>query len=130
MKNITCAVINADSILAASQDSRDLWEEVRRGQFQVVTLLLESLQSVEFKKLIMNTHFCNHWGVLVIDEAHLTDEWGADFRQLYKDTWSLHSCRLEHLTVVVLSASIEPGWQYQNIIKHLGFCEGAFHLSR
>jgi len=74
-----------------------------------MTLLPESLQSADFKELIASASFWNHWGVLVVDEAHLTDEWGADFQQSYKDIWLLHSHGPEHLTVAALSASIKPG---------------------
>jgi len=84
----------------------------------------------DFQKLISHPTFCNCWGVLVVDEAHLADEWGADFQPLYKDIWSLHSRGPEHLTVVALSASIEPGRQYHNVVKHLGFMKCSFYLDK
>ena len=68
--------------------------------------------------------------MLVVDEAHLTDEWGAEFHPLYKDIWSLRSRGPEHLTVVALSASVEPGSQYHRILMHLGFEEGAYHVDK
>ena len=58
----------------------------------------------------------------------MVHEWGADFRPLYRDIWTLRLQAPDHLMVVTLSATMEPGPQTECILRHLGFHEGTYHL--
>ncbi|THH15434.1 hypothetical protein EW146_g5036 [Bondarzewia mesenterica] len=129
-KGLTAVVINADTLAFASLHGCDLWEEARGCRFQVMTISPEYLRSPEFNGLVQDRVFRARWHVLIVDEAHLADEWGADFRPLYKDIWTLRSRGPDHLTVVALSATIEPGAQTDRVLRHLGFRKGAYHLDR
>jgi superfamily II DNA helicase RecQ len=86
---VTATVINAETLAAAAQSGRDLWKEARECQYQVITLSPEFLRSDEFKVLRQGSRFRARWGVVVVDEAHLVDEWGCDFRRSFADIWTL-----------------------------------------
>ncbi|KAI0038910.1 P-loop containing nucleoside triphosphate hydrolase protein, partial [Auriscalpium vulgare] len=125
-KGVSCVAINADTLAAAKAAGRDLWKEARQCIYQVVTTSPESLRSVEFDTMIKDIHFNARWGVLTIDEAHLVDDWGADFRKAYADIWMLRARGPPHLSVVAMSATIEKGRQLDQITHCLGFQKGAY----
>ncbi|KAI0309530.1 hypothetical protein OF83DRAFT_1179521 [Amylostereum chailletii] len=128
-KGVTSLVINSDTLAAASLTGRNLWQEVKECRYQVVTLAPESLQTEKFKELIKNELFCSRWRVLTVDEAHLSDQWGSEFRPLYKEIKTIHSL-VPNLTLVALSASVEPGAQTRHICENLGFDKGRFRFDK
>ncbi|TFY76799.1 hypothetical protein EWM64_g7210 [Hericium alpestre] len=129
-KGLMSVVINRDTLLKATLEGQDLWQEARACKYQIIALSPELLRSPEFSVMISTPYFRALWRVLAIDEAHLTDKWGADFRPLYEDIWSIRPCGPEHLTVVALSASVEPEGQTRHILQHLGFTEGTYHMDQ
>ncbi|KAI0308750.1 hypothetical protein OF83DRAFT_1034932, partial [Amylostereum chailletii] len=128
-KGVKSLVINGDTLSAASLIGCDLWQEAKECRFQVVTLAPESLQSEKFKELIKDDLFCSRWQVLTVDEAHLSNQWGSEFRPLYREIKTIHS-HVPHLTLVALSASVEPGGQTNRILENLGFEDGHFYFDK
>ena len=106
---MTATVINAETLAAAAQSGHDLWKQARECQYQVITLLPESLRSDEFKVLRQDSRFRARWGIIVVAEVHLVDEWGCDFRKFFADIWTLQSFAPDHITSAAFSASMEPG---------------------
>ncbi|KAI0312416.1 hypothetical protein OF83DRAFT_1027850, partial [Amylostereum chailletii] len=129
-KGVTSLVINSDTLKQASLEGRDLWQEAKAGLFQVITLAPESLQHEKFAEMMNNDMFCSRWRVLTVDEAHLVDEWGSEFRPLYKEIKRIRALAPAHVTIVALSASVEPGAQMNRILEHLGLEQGHFYLDK
>lgn len=129
-KGVKGIVINAETLKEALSKGRNLWHEAQEGKYQVVSTSPKKASTSEFNTMINHNVFRSRWGLLVVDEVHLVDEWGEDFREQFKDLWSLRSRGPEHLTVVGMSASVEPGAQTNRILKHLGFREGNFWLDK
>jgi superfamily II DNA helicase RecQ len=127
---VTATVINAETLAAAAQSGRDLWKEARECQYQVITLSPESLRSDEFKVLRQDGRFCARWGVIVVDEAHLVDKWGCDFRKSFADIWTLRSFAPNHITFVAFSASMELGRQTEQVLQSLGFRKGHYYFDK
>lgn len=65
-------VINADTLMGAWQSGCDLWKEATACQHQIITLAPETLRTPQFNDMIWNDIFRARWGVLTVDEAHLT----------------------------------------------------------
>lgn len=129
-KGLRAVVINAITLEKAEREGRDLWQEARECKYQVILLAPESVRLPEFDIMIKHKNFRARWGLLVVDESHLVDEWGEDFRELFRDLWTLRTRAPEHTTVASLSGSIEPGPQMSRILKYLGFSEDAYHLDK
>ncbi|KAK7041262.1 hypothetical protein R3P38DRAFT_2497600, partial [Favolaschia claudopus] len=64
-----------------------------------------------------------------VDELHLADEWGADFRKGFQVIPTMRARLPDHTTFVGLSATIEPGRQYAACVRLMGFRPG-FHLEK
>ncbi|KAJ7488752.1 hypothetical protein B0H11DRAFT_1720310 [Mycena galericulata] len=66
-----------------------------------------------------------------IDEAHLINEWGADFRVSFKMIGIFVRGRLPPSTsVVALSATLAPGKDTKDVCKSLGLYGDSFRLIR
>ena len=127
---MTAVVINAETLGAAARLGQNLWQEAKECRYQVITLAPEALKSYEFRDLIKDDCFRARWGVLTVDEAHLTYEWGVDFRLIYGEIWTLRAYAPDHVVFVALSASVEPGHETKEVIRRIGFRAGNYHFDR
>ncbi|KAF8207369.1 hypothetical protein K438DRAFT_1962298 [Mycena galopus ATCC 62051] len=65
------------------------------------------------------------------DEAHLIDEWGADFRTDFKHIGPFFRGRLpSSASIMALSATVQPGAATKSICSSLGFSGSDFHMFR
>lgn len=87
-------------------------------------------KKVVFKTMINNETFRKRWKVVYVDEAHLVSDWGPDFHNTYEEIWTIRAHAPKDLTVVALSATLEPGGQTERVLSKLGFSEGKYHLDR
>lgn len=131
-KGLSAIAINSDTLAAAELERprRNLWAEAETGQHQIVLFGPETMHSRQYNSLIVNpatrrriAHFC-------VDEAHLGDEWGVDFRTSYKITTTMRVRLPEWTTYLALTASAEAGRQMDSIIHMIGFRRGLFHLEK
>ena len=58
-------------------------------------------------------------GELTVDEVHLLDEWGAEFRVAYQEILTPCARIPGHAAIVALSATFDPGRQIRG--KHPRF---------
>jgi len=63
-----------------------------------------------------------------VDEVHLVDEWGCDFRKSFADIWTLRSFVPDHVTFVAFSASVELGRQTEQVLRSPGFHKGHYYF--
>lgn len=69
-------------------------------------------------------------GQFTVDEAHLAVEWGVDFRTAYQDISTMRARLPMHTVFVALSASVEPGRQFESCLTTMGFRQGRYHLEK
>ncbi|KAJ7108583.1 P-loop containing nucleoside triphosphate hydrolase protein [Mycena epipterygia] len=66
-----------------------------------------------------------------VDEAHLIDEWGAEFRPAFHRIGYFLRGRLPpHISIFGLTATLQPGAMTRSICRSLGFLRGMFYLLR
>lgn len=71
--------INEDN----SKDPRT-WTSVARGEMDMIYLSAEMLRSPQFLNLLLDPEFRARIAMIAIDEGHLIQDWGDDFRVEYK----------------------------------------------
>lgn len=129
---ITAVAVNRDTLKTAAKQrpAGDLWGEVRKGAYHVVLLSPEMLQTEAFNAAIRDPAVRARLAVFCVDECHLIDEWGVDFRTAYgaiKDTipwlptWTVRAS---------LTATLEPGRQTTVVMAALGFTASNVFLDR
>ncbi|KAJ7588079.1 P-loop containing nucleoside triphosphate hydrolase protein [Mycena floridula] len=129
-KGLTAVAINSETLAEAAMEKRDLWDEAMQGLYRILLISPETTKTTKFDCLINNNFIRPRLSQFTVDEVHLVDEWGAEFRQAYSDLGTLRARLPDHCTFVALSATVEPGQQLKRIISSLGFREGHYHLEK
>ncbi|KAK6987694.1 hypothetical protein R3P38DRAFT_3332499 [Favolaschia claudopus] len=130
-KNIPSIAINTDTLNAASLTlpARNLWSEAKAGAHRLIFIGPEMMKSVEYHAFIADKNVRSRLAQFTVDELHVADEWGVEFRKDFQDIATMRARLPDHTTFVGLSASIEPGRQYEACVKLMGFRPG-FHLEK
>jgi superfamily II DNA helicase RecQ len=130
-KNISSIAINSDTLTEASLASpaRDLWAEAKTGMHLLILIDPEMMKSREYQTFISDKNVRSRLSQFTVDELHVADEWGVDLRKDFQDISTIRARLPDHTTFVGLSASIEPGRQYEACVKLMGFRPG-YHLEK
>ena len=56
---------------------------MKEGAYQIIFLSPEILKSQPFKDTVRHPRVRQRLALFCVDECHLIDEWGADFRKTY-----------------------------------------------
>ncbi len=104
----------------------NVWKEVADGEWDVITMGPEMLQSKAVGLLLDWEGFKKKVGLVYVDEAHLVYEWGAEF---HKDFWKigeLCSQLPSSVTWLAMSATLQD-LACVKVQHTLGFKENQFH---
>ncbi|PPQ98765.1 hypothetical protein CVT26_014348 [Gymnopilus dilepis] len=100
-------------------------------KWQVVCVDPEHLQEKEWREITRSPVFRSNILFACIDEAHLINEWGLDFRRAFGAIGAfLRGCLPPSVSIIGLSATLEPGEPTVSVCRSLGFFEGRFKLIR
>jgi ATP-dependent DNA helicase RecQ len=97
-----------------SDDRKQAWQAIRRGEVEYVFLAPEQLA----KDSVMNALAHEHVSLFVVDEAHCVSTWGHDFRPDYLRLAPLIE-QLGHPRVLALTATAAPPVR-RDIVHQLG----------
>ena len=123
MKGVPGIAINQDSLRKAASETppRYLFEEVRQSKWALVVVSPEMLTTPGFNKVLTDSSFQQHLALVFIDECHLVDEQGTDFRQSYKSIGLLRSRIPTRIPWIAVSATLPPGPRFDAVRDSLGF---------
>ena len=110
-KGVAATFINSS---LSRQERTQRYQQVERGQFDLLYVTPERFRKAEFTKLIKKRYVC----LLAVDEAHCISHWGHDFRPDYTRLQEIREL-LGNPTTVALTATATPLVQ-QDIVTQLG----------
>ncbi|KAJ7210266.1 P-loop containing nucleoside triphosphate hydrolase protein, partial [Mycena haematopus] len=120
-----------ESLADARRNGVKLTEEIIAGKWQVICVDPEHLRDPEWRTISESPEFRARLLYFSVDEAHLINEWGAEFRPDFKMVGLFFRGRLSSSTsLVALSATLAPGPPTSSVCTSLGLFEGKFHLIR
>ncbi|WP_050615035.1 DNA helicase RecQ [Bacillus testis] len=86
------------------QEQRDILEAVRYGEYKLLYLSPERLQSYDFQSLLPYLNI----DLVAVDEAHCISQWGHDFRPSYAHIYPFIEQLNNKPTVLALTATATP----------------------
>ena len=91
----------------------------------------EHLRDREWREITEYSTFRANILFACVDEVHLINEWGLDFRLAFGTVGTFLRGRFPaSVSIVGLTATLEPGPPMVSVCKSLGFFEGNFKLIR
>jgi superfamily II DNA helicase RecQ len=123
LKGLPGIAINEDSLREAASKTppRHLFKEVFEWKWALVIVSPEMLITPGFNQILTNSLFQQHLCLVFIDECHLVDEQGSDFRPCYKSIGLLRSRIPTHIPWIAVSATLPPGKSFDVVAESLGF---------
>ncbi|KDQ18074.1 hypothetical protein BOTBODRAFT_644317, partial [Botryobasidium botryosum FD-172 SS1] len=102
---LDCIAINLGTLQAARDRSENLYKDAGEKKWDVILLSPEQLKTKGFRMLLDNPAFRKDLWTICIDEAHLSVQWGADFRPAYDSLGTLHGRMPDHTMLIGLTAT-------------------------
>jgi superfamily II DNA helicase RecQ len=122
-------VINADTIQETHQRGENIWKKAETEP-NMVFMAPEQLISDGFNGLLKDDSAFLCWVcLLVVDEAHILNTWGAAFRKVYRQIGWIRAC-LHDVVLLALTATMRDRKPIENVCEFLGLHQGRFHLIR
>ncbi|XP_048028103.1 Werner syndrome ATP-dependent helicase homolog [Megalobrama amblycephala] len=106
---------NIPACFLGSAQTKNLYEEVKRGDFRVVYMTPEFCSGNI--PLLVQLERTVGLSLVAIDEAHCISQWGHDFRSAYRDLGKLKK-NLPGVPILALTATASPSIR-EDIIKSL-----------
>jgi superfamily II DNA helicase RecQ len=124
-------VINGDTLTASRLQGEDLWDKARTDSTILMHIMNpEQLSSKGFEILLRDEDYLGRVCVLGVDEVHMIDTWGNQFRKAFRQIGFVRARFFDDLVVIALSATLRKGKPLRTVCATLGFREGDFHLLR
>ncbi|KAJ7903972.1 hypothetical protein B0H13DRAFT_2334986 [Mycena leptocephala] len=121
----------SETLTEARKSGRNLAAEIAECKWPIVCIDPEHLQLLAWECITDSEVLRENIAFVSVDEAHLIDEWGEDFRPSFRHIGPFVRGHLpQHISVGAQSATVQPGAQTRNICRSLGFQKDMFHLER
>lgn len=85
------------------------------------------LSTARFRALLEDGEFLRNLGLCAIDEAHLVNTWGKDFRPLYLSISTLRARLPTRIVFLAMTATLEAKSGRHEVQRILGFTPDQFH---
>jgi superfamily II DNA helicase RecQ len=123
VKGLPAIAINEDSLREAASETppRHLLKDALEWKWGLIIVSPEMLITPGFNQVLSDSSFQKHLSLLFIDECHLVDEQGSDFRPCYKLIGLLRSRIPTHIPWIAVSATLPPGKCFDAVTESLGF---------
>jgi hypothetical protein len=122
-------VINHYTVQKARETNQEIWKDALTG-YEVLLLSPEQLEGASFESLLRQKNFWTRLWALAVDEIHLLDSWGAEFRVSFTQIGEVHA-RMPAWTVLIgVTATLIAGPPTKRVLDFLKLREGHYHLIR
>jgi superfamily II DNA helicase RecQ len=120
-----------ENVAEARKNSRNIAAEIAACHWPIVVVDPEHLIDKDWERISDSPEFRENLAFGCVDETHLIDSWGPEFRPAFKQIGDFLKGRCpSRISVFALSATLEPGAVTRSVCKSLGFQRGMFHLYR
>lgn len=130
--NISAFSYCSETLTEARKTGLRLAAEIREcTRWQVVCVDPEHLRDKEWREITESPTFRSNVLFACVDEVHLINSWGLSFRPAFTLIGTFLRGRFpSSISIMGLTATLEPGLPTESVCKSLGFFEGSFKLIR
>lgn len=116
--------VGSDSPNLPRNDISDIvWQAIVRGEYQIVFLSPEMMQSRRFiSKVLQRPGFAQRVLCLAVDEAHCVSRWGDSFRKQYGTLGNIRAFLPRSTPVIAVSATLSPRVR-KDVLSRLHFSD-------
>ncbi|KAJ6595093.1 hypothetical protein DFH09DRAFT_1305775 [Mycena vulgaris] len=121
-----------ETVTEARKAGRNLVREIEECKtWSVICVDPEHLRDKAWREISASDTFRANLVYGCTDEAHLINEWGAEFRPQFRHIGAFFRGRLpSSISVIALSATVQPGVPFRSICSSLGMTGSDFHVLR
>ncbi|KAJ7125422.1 P-loop containing nucleoside triphosphate hydrolase protein, partial [Mycena epipterygia] len=121
-----------DTVTHARKHGRNLVRDIKECKtWSIVCVDPEHLRDKAWREISAFDIFRTNIVFGCVDEAHLINEWGPEFRPLFKHIGAFFRGRLpSSASIMALSATLQPGTPSDAICTTLGMSGDDFHIFR
>ncbi|KAL1944891.1 hypothetical protein VTO73DRAFT_2511 [Trametes versicolor] len=116
--DIKAVVINSDTVDHALRHGKDIWAAAS-STASVILLGPEQLKSPGFRGLLETKGFSPRLVGLGVDEIHLLNSWGLEFRPVFRQIGDARVRVSEGTIVIATTATLRPGPPTDNVVDFL-----------
>ncbi|KAJ7157225.1 P-loop containing nucleoside triphosphate hydrolase protein [Mycena filopes] len=128
---IAALACTREALTDARKTGRNITAEIASCRWSIVCVDPEHLMDKQWEFITNSQDFQDNISFTSVDECHLIDEWGGDFRPSFRHIGNFVRGRLPpHVSLSALTATLIPGAATKTVCKSLGFQTGMFHLHR
>ncbi|KAK7016659.1 P-loop containing nucleoside triphosphate hydrolase protein [Favolaschia claudopus] len=131
LRGVNALACTSESLTEARKTGRHLGGEISGCKWPIMCIDPEHLMDKQWEAITDSRLFRENFSFVCIDEAHLIDEWGVEFRPAYRHIGPFIRGRLpQHISVFALTATLKPGAPTRSISRSLGFQSSMFLVVR
>ncbi|KAJ7100131.1 hypothetical protein B0H15DRAFT_762852, partial [Mycena belliarum] len=128
VKGLACT---SETQAEARRSGRNLGEEIAECKWPIIFIDPEHLMERQWERIADSQLFRQNIAFACTDEAHYIDEWGGEFRPAFRHIGPfLRAFLPPHISVLALTATLQPGAQTRSVCRSLGLQHDMFHLVR
>jgi hypothetical protein len=118
---LNATALHAKAVQSAVENGRNLFEEIRKGEWPYICLSPEMLLSREFDKVLRDGTFQSNIFAVCVDEAHVINQWGNAFRLDYNLIGLLRARLPSWVVFIAVTATLAPGDPVTSVLTSLGY---------
>ncbi|KAJ7436294.1 P-loop containing nucleoside triphosphate hydrolase protein [Mycena latifolia] len=121
-----------ETLAESRRNGVNLADEIKNcAKWQVICVDPEHLRGKEWRVIAEHSTFRARIIYAAVDEAHLINEWGIEFRLAFQLIGLfLRGCLPSWISIIALSATLAPGQPTTAVCESLGLYGATFHMIR
>ncbi|THU99819.1 hypothetical protein K435DRAFT_855312 [Dendrothele bispora CBS 962.96] len=129
---ISAYAYTRENIARTRRNGLDINCSISECQYQIICVDPEHLREPEWGVFADSEPFRSNCIFACAEEGHIINEWGQDFRPLFRHIGSFFRGKLlvSQMSIFTMTATMQPGAPYESVCSSLGFSGPKFHLIR
>ncbi|THU76188.1 hypothetical protein K435DRAFT_605899, partial [Dendrothele bispora CBS 962.96] len=109
-----------ENVSTARREGRDINKEIADCCYRIICVDPEHLREPEWIRISDSPKFCSNVVFGCAEEAHIIDEWGSTFRDMFRHIGAFFRGRLpSSISVFAITATMIPGAPFQSLLPYL-----------